>query len=114
MLLPTLGSSSLSVVVAQPDERHANRTASVLSGLTDTEHCTTSGSNEVVVVVAVAVAVTSHNFNSQAAVINKLEISTNLGNFRSFVFVWFIINFFGQDGLFCLLQCIEERRKLSS
>jgi len=30
MLFPILGPSSLSVVVAQPDERHANRTASVL------------------------------------------------------------------------------------
>jgi len=30
MLLPTLGPSSLPVVVAQPDERHKNRTASVL------------------------------------------------------------------------------------
>jgi len=30
MLFPTLGPSSLPVVVAQPDERHANRTASVL------------------------------------------------------------------------------------
>jgi len=30
MLFPTLGPSSLAVVVSQPDERHANRTASVL------------------------------------------------------------------------------------
>jgi len=30
MLFPTLGPSSLPVVVAQPDERHANRAASVL------------------------------------------------------------------------------------
>jgi len=30
MLFPTLEPSSLPVVVAQPDERHANRTASVL------------------------------------------------------------------------------------
>jgi len=30
MLFPTLGPSSLPVVVAQPDKRHANRTASVL------------------------------------------------------------------------------------
>jgi len=30
MLFPVLGSSSLLVVVVQPDERHANRTASVL------------------------------------------------------------------------------------
>jgi len=30
MLLPTLGPSSLPVVVAQPDERHANRAAFVL------------------------------------------------------------------------------------
>jgi len=28
------------------DKRHANRTASVLSGMTDTEHSTTSGSIE--------------------------------------------------------------------
>jgi len=30
MLFPTLGPSSIPVVVAQPDERHANRAASVL------------------------------------------------------------------------------------
>jgi len=30
MLFPILGPSSLPVVVAQPDERHANRTAFVL------------------------------------------------------------------------------------
>jgi len=30
MLFPSLGPSSLPVVVAQPDERHANRAASVL------------------------------------------------------------------------------------
>jgi len=52
MLFPTLRSSSLPVVVAQPDERNANRTVSVLeSGMTDTEHSTISGSNEEVVVV---------------------------------------------------------------
>jgi len=46
-LFPTLGPSSLSIVVAQPDERHANITVSVLkSGMTDTEHSTTSSSNE--------------------------------------------------------------------
>jgi len=32
-------------VVTQLDERHANKSASVWSGMTDTEH-TTSGSNE--------------------------------------------------------------------
>jgi len=45
MLFPILGPSSLPVLVAQSDERHANRTASVLECMTDTEH-TTSGSNE--------------------------------------------------------------------
>jgi len=30
LLIPTLGPSSLPVVVAQPDERHENRSASVL------------------------------------------------------------------------------------
>jgi len=30
MLFPTLGPNSLPIVVDQPDERHANRTASVL------------------------------------------------------------------------------------
>jgi len=35
--------SSLPIVVAEPDERHANRTASVLVGMIDTEHSTTSG-----------------------------------------------------------------------
>jgi len=54
MLFPTLGSSSLPVVVAQPDERHANRTLEQLlcwSGMADTE-LTTSGSNEVLVVAS--------------------------------------------------------------
>jgi len=45
MLFPILWPSNLPAVVAQPDERHANRTASVQSGMTDTEH-TTFGSNE--------------------------------------------------------------------
>jgi len=46
MLFPTLRPCSLPVVVAQPNERHANRTASLLEfGMTDTEH-TTSRSNE--------------------------------------------------------------------
>jgi len=45
MLFPILGSSCLPVVVAQPDIRLANRTASVLEHVTDTEH-TTSGSNK--------------------------------------------------------------------
>jgi len=44
MLFPTLGPSSLPVVVAQPDERHANRAA--WSGMTDTEHSKISSSNE--------------------------------------------------------------------
>jgi len=46
MLFTILGPSSLSVVVDQSDEKHANRTASVLcwSGMTNTKH--TSGSNE--------------------------------------------------------------------
>jgi len=46
MLFPTLGPSSLPFVMAQSDERHANRTAYVLEGITDREHSTTSGSNE--------------------------------------------------------------------
>jgi len=47
MLFPILGPSSLPVVVAQPDERHANRTVPCCcwSGMTDTEH-TAFGSNE--------------------------------------------------------------------
>jgi len=47
LLLVYLGPSSLPVVVAQPDERPANGTASVLDwhDMTDTEHAT-SGSNE--------------------------------------------------------------------
>jgi len=41
MQFPILGPSSLPVVVAQPDEIHANRTASVLGVvMTDTEHAT--------------------------------------------------------------------------
>jgi len=46
MLFPMLRLSSLPVMVVQSDERHANRTASVLEGMTVTEH-TTSGSNKV-------------------------------------------------------------------
>jgi len=54
MLFPTSGPSSLpivsfwAVVVATGrfDESHANRAASVLSGMTDAEHSTTSGSNK--------------------------------------------------------------------
>jgi len=46
MLFPTLRPSSLLVVVAQPDEKHANRAASVLECMTDTEHSKTSSSNE--------------------------------------------------------------------
>jgi len=46
MLFPTSGPSSLPIVVTQPDKRHANRASSVLSGMTDTEHSTTSSSNE--------------------------------------------------------------------
>jgi len=34
MLFPILGSSSLPIVVAQPDERHENRTAMCWSGMT--------------------------------------------------------------------------------
>jgi len=33
--------------VAQLDERYVNRTASVLSGMTDTEYSATTGSNKV-------------------------------------------------------------------
>jgi len=55
MLFPTLEPSSLPIVVAQPDERHANRTASVLEWYDNTEQtCTTSGSNEVVPVIVVS------------------------------------------------------------
>jgi len=43
MLFLTLGPSSLPVVVAQPDESHANRAA---YKWTNTEHCTISSSNE--------------------------------------------------------------------
>jgi len=41
-----LGLSSLLVVMAQPDERHANRTDCVLERYDSTQHSTTSGSNE--------------------------------------------------------------------
>jgi len=46
MLFPILGPSSLPVVVAQPDEKHGNRTASVLEEYDDTDHSTTTSSNE--------------------------------------------------------------------
>jgi len=48
MLFPILGPSSLPFVVAQHDERHANRIAFVLEWcrMTDTEHTATSGSNK--------------------------------------------------------------------
>jgi len=38
--------SSLSVLVAQPDESHETEQFLFWSGKTDTEHSTTSGSNE--------------------------------------------------------------------
>jgi len=41
-----LGAKQSTRVVAQPDEKHANRTASVLEDMTDTEHSATSGLNE--------------------------------------------------------------------
>jgi len=43
MLLSTLWPNSLPVVVAQPDERHENRTAVCVRVLDSTEHSTTSG-----------------------------------------------------------------------
>jgi len=47
MLFPTVESSSLSIVVAQSNERHANRTASVLEWYDRHRvYSTTSGSNE--------------------------------------------------------------------
>jgi len=45
MLLLILGPSSLTIVAAQPDERHANKTASVLEWY-DRYRALTSGSNE--------------------------------------------------------------------
>jgi len=45
MLFLKLGPSSLPIVVTQPNERHANRTASVLECMIGTEH-RTSGSNK--------------------------------------------------------------------
>jgi len=44
MLFFTLGPSSLPVVVAQPDERHANRTASVLVAQPDERHANRTAS----------------------------------------------------------------------
>jgi len=44
MLFPTWG--SLPIVMTQPDETHANWTASVLEYMTGTEHSITSGLNE--------------------------------------------------------------------
>jgi len=49
LLFPILGPSSLPVVVAQPDERYANRAASVLEWYdrhSNAEHSTTSSSNK--------------------------------------------------------------------
>jgi len=45
MLFPTLGPSSLPVVVAQPKDMQTEQLL-CWSGMTDTEHTTTSGSNE--------------------------------------------------------------------
>jgi len=45
MLFPTLEPSSVLVMVAQPDERHETEQLFCLSGMTDTEHSTTSGLN---------------------------------------------------------------------
>jgi len=50
MQFPTLGPSSLAIMVAQPDKRNANRTASLLEWYDRHIHSKTSpGSNEVVV-----------------------------------------------------------------
>jgi len=46
MLFPILGPSSLPLVEAQPDERHANRTASMLEWNDRHSVYSTSGSNE--------------------------------------------------------------------
>jgi len=46
MLFPTLGPSTLPVVVAQPDEGMQTEQLLCWSGMADTEHSTTSGSNE--------------------------------------------------------------------
>jgi len=46
MLFPILEPSSLLVVVAQPDERQANKIASALEWYDRTEHRTTSCSNK--------------------------------------------------------------------
>jgi len=49
MLFPTLGPTSLPVVMAQPDETCKQNSFCVGSDMTDTEHSTTSGSNEVAI-----------------------------------------------------------------
>jgi len=46
MLFLILGPSSLSVVVAQPDERHTEEQLLCWSGMTDQEHTATFGSNK--------------------------------------------------------------------
>jgi len=48
MMFPTLGPSSLPIVVAQPDERYASRTASVLEWY-DRHRAYNNWFNEVVV-----------------------------------------------------------------
>jgi len=63
MLFSTLELSSPPIVLAQPDERYANITASVLEWYdrqTDTKHSATSGSNKVVVVTASREAVNTN------------------------------------------------------
>jgi len=50
MLFPTLEPSSLPVVIAQLTKDMQTEQYLCWSGMTDTEHSTTSGSNEVVVV----------------------------------------------------------------
>jgi len=59
MLFPTLGLSSLPVMVAQPDERHANRTASVLEWYDRYgEHTTSSSKKNFYIMESKAIRVT--------------------------------------------------------
>jgi len=72
MLFPILGPSSLSVVMAQPDERHANRTASVLEWYDrHRAYSTTSGLNKEQEFLAFSLLFFFQNGN------DPLELSSN-------------------------------------
>jgi len=87
MLFPTLGLSSLFRCGAQHDERQANRRALCWSGMTDTEHSTTSGSNEVVRVLQLDIVQKTEKWSNKEYIKTPGVIFVS----QSLVRIWSII-----------------------